>query len=205
MPDKNFGGATAIFAQGPGYNQRILAKFDVSGELPAITSARLRMQASTGSGTDQAFKLYRLTRNWVEGTGDFTMPADGATYNTYDGTNARTTPGGDYDAGSGVAATLTWTSGATAPPVCIEGLEDIGQYWMDNPSENYGLIILKDTSADSFRQYAREHRDWPDVETPDRYLALDIVSEESVLPIPEPSMMVLVALGSVGALVRRRR
>ena len=43
--------------------------------------------------------LYPLTRSFVQGTGNGTSPADGATWLTYDGTNPWTNPGGDFDLG----------------------------------------------------------------------------------------------------------
>jgi hypothetical protein len=51
-------------------------------------------QDNTGS---RNVTLYPLTRSFVEGTGDGTSPADGATWLTYDGTNLWTNPGGDFD------------------------------------------------------------------------------------------------------------
>jgi hypothetical protein len=51
-------------------------------------------QDNTGS---RNVTLYPLTRSFVEGTGTGTYPPDGATWLTYDGTNAWTNPGGDFD------------------------------------------------------------------------------------------------------------
>lgn len=51
-------------------------------------------QDNTGS---RNVTLYPLTRPFIEGTGNGTAPADGATWYTYDGTHDWTTPGGDYD------------------------------------------------------------------------------------------------------------
>ncbi len=47
--------------------------------------------------TNRNVTLYPLTRSFVEGTGNGASPADGATWQTCDGTNAWTTPGGDCD------------------------------------------------------------------------------------------------------------
>lgn len=46
---------------------------------------------------DRNVTLYPLTRSFVEGNGNGTLPADGATWHTCDGTNAWTTVGGDFD------------------------------------------------------------------------------------------------------------
>lgn len=51
--------------------------------------------------------LYPLTRDFVEGTRKAPSPADGATWNTYDGSNAWTTAGGDFDTNYPVVAMMT--------------------------------------------------------------------------------------------------
>lgn len=51
-------------------------------------------QDNTGGRT---VRLHPLTRGFEEGTGDGTPSGDGATWETYDGVDAWTTPGGDYD------------------------------------------------------------------------------------------------------------
>jgi hypothetical protein len=63
-----------------------------------ISSATLNLyciNASTGGG--RTIDIHYLTRAWVEGTGTGTITNDGVTWNTYDGTNAWTTAGGDYN------------------------------------------------------------------------------------------------------------
>jgi len=53
---------------------------------------------------DRNITLYPLTRPFIEGTGNGTFPADGATWHTYDGTNAWTAAGGDFDTNFPVVA-----------------------------------------------------------------------------------------------------
>ena len=86
--------------------QRAVLAFDL-GVLPAgsiIQSATLDVwtDASTGIGTVAALELRRLTRGFVEGTGDGSASTNGVgsgvTWLNYDATNAWSTPGGSYDA-----------------------------------------------------------------------------------------------------------
>lgn len=48
------------------------------------------------------FRLYPLSQGFTEGTG--ALPADGAAWNTYDGTHVWVTAGGDYDSSTYVDA-----------------------------------------------------------------------------------------------------
>ena len=63
-----------------------------------IAEAQVRFYVWQDNTTNRNITLYPLSRAFVEGTGNGTAPADGATWNTWDGTNAWTTPGGDFDA-----------------------------------------------------------------------------------------------------------
>ena len=65
-----------------------------SGE---IASAKIFCYVWQDNTTNLNITLYPLTRPFAEGTGNGTTPADGATWATADGTNAWTTPGGDFD------------------------------------------------------------------------------------------------------------
>ncbi|MFH0881322.1 MAG: hypothetical protein V2A34_16545, partial [Lentisphaerota bacterium] len=47
--------------------------------------------------TNLDITLFPLSHSFVEGTGNGTMTADGAAWNTYDGLNAWSNPGGDFD------------------------------------------------------------------------------------------------------------
>ncbi|MFZ4765575.1 MAG: beta strand repeat-containing protein, partial [Roseimicrobium sp.] len=86
--------------------QRAVLGFPLDG-LPAgsvIRSAKLDVwtDATTGVGTVSALELRKLTRSFVEGTGDGSASTNGAgsgvTWANYNGTTAWTTAGGDYAA-----------------------------------------------------------------------------------------------------------
>ena len=78
------------------FSCRSLIQFDLSS-LPndaIITSCRLHFTIEHNYATNlRDFKLYRMKRSWVEGTGTDTISGDGATWNTYNGVNGWTSPG----------------------------------------------------------------------------------------------------------------
>lgn len=76
---------------------RTLLKMDLSSipETAKIVSCKLHFRIKADlTNTARDFKVYRLKRNWAEGTGSFSASGDGATWNTYDGTNGWQTAGG---------------------------------------------------------------------------------------------------------------
>lgn len=103
---KNYGAATAV---------KVLINNNVTGDgsasrgllqLPPelglyepgdIAEANVRFYVWQDNTADLNVTLYPLTRSFAEGSGNGATPADGATWNTYDGTNAWTIPGGDFD------------------------------------------------------------------------------------------------------------
>lgn len=114
-PDTNYGasnglGVGAIVVAGEkAFLYRAIGNFDVSalsGEV--INSAKLECYVYSTAGGSFAASVYRCTRpaTWTEG---------GVTWNKYDGINAWTAGGGDYDAG-------------TPPPVAFATRVPVG--WM---------------------------------------------------------------------------
>lgn len=62
-----------------------------------IASAKVFFYVWQDNTADRNVTLYPLTRPFAEGSGNGGVPADGATWNTADGTTAWTSPGGDFD------------------------------------------------------------------------------------------------------------
>lgn len=118
-----------------------LVQFDLS-TIPAgaiIQSAQFSLYHASGS-TDTA-SVFGMTRSWTEGTG---AEHSGATWNSYDGNNAWTTAGGDYDQTSGVAITLpannqwaTWD------------LTTLTAAWVLGKVPNYGIALTQITSGNN--------------------------------------------------------
>lgn len=97
---------------------------------------------------DRYIDIHYVTRGWTEGTGDATETGDGATWNTYDGSNNWTTAGGDFNATATDQVDLTgvglysWTVTADV------------QNFMDGTPVNYGWI-LKDTDETKVQVYIK--------------------------------------------------
>jgi hypothetical protein len=64
-------------------------------DLRKLAKAQICFYVFNNQTAGRNITLYPLTRAFAEGTG----AGDGATWNTFDGTNAWTNPGGDFDAG----------------------------------------------------------------------------------------------------------
>lgn len=62
-----------------------------------IVSARVRFYVWQDNTAERNVTLYPLTKSFAAGTGNGTAPADGATWETCDGTSAWTSAGGDFD------------------------------------------------------------------------------------------------------------
>jgi RHS repeat-associated protein len=116
-----------------GYDHRALLDFDVAGNIPkdaVVLNARMGLYASyNNTANSKNLGVYRMTRAWQEG----------ATWNTKDGTNAWTTPGGEFDS-SKVAETQVGTSTGWKNWYVTKLVQD----WVDGTSPDYGLM-LKDS------------------------------------------------------------
>ena len=143
--DKNYGVSSALEVRGGNYNVRPLFGFDVSGLGGTTVSATLNVYNRWSEGVDVSCTVYRLTQSWLEGTGNGSYTDDGATWNTYNGANTWSTPGGDYDTNSGLNFTVTTTRGQWF----TLDVTPIVQYWRANPSENHGLIIISNETTDA--------------------------------------------------------
>ena len=101
---RNYGAATTVRAlinSSDGSVCRGLFKLPLEVALfdaGQIAEAQVLFYVWQDNTTNRNITLYPLSRAFVEGSGNGTAPADGATWNTYDGTNAWTSAGGDFDA-----------------------------------------------------------------------------------------------------------
>ncbi len=187
--DKNYGAYTSgLSVREGGYNNRVMLEFDLSSISGTITNATVYMRNRWTVATNANVTVSRLTQAWVEGTGAATVSGDGATYDTYDGTNNWATSGGDYT--DGLARSVTTVRGA------YFGIDitSMVQYWIDNGGSNKGLIIVNDAEVPNFDINSKDEVSG----TRAAYLVVDAV-------VPEPATMTLLAIGAFGVLARRRR
>ena len=166
MPNNN-AGATGWFSAGRdgiGGIRRGLFRFDLSS-IPAgstITSAEVQLTVvkvpATGS-VDSTFDLFRLTADWNEGTKGGN---NGASASTGEATwNARmrgtvnwTSPGAKSDAVATASASTAVNSTHNARYTWNgAGLVADVQFWLDNPSQNFGWLLT--SRAESSNRSAR--------------------------------------------------
>lgn len=138
-PDTNMGAETSMKVQsyktGQNHrNNRVLVQFDFS-QIPTgstVTSATLSLYAYDPAST-RTYYGHRVTHAWTE---------NGVTWNTYDGTNSWTTPGGDY-----AASTFNAITPAAAGWMDFIVTNDVAGFVAGTYS-NYGWLI-KDGTEDS--------------------------------------------------------
>ena len=99
-PATNFGAATTVKVLIGSNGSAGRGLFRLPAELGQYATGKLaKVEVCFYVFSDQtagrAIRLYPLTRPFVEGTG--ALSADGATWNTFDGSNAWTAAGGDFD------------------------------------------------------------------------------------------------------------
>jgi hypothetical protein len=114
-----------------------LIQFDLPASIPStahIVSAQLQLYQKTGVGTTN-IDLYQVKQSWVEGTMYDSGTADGATWNTYNGSNAWLTNGGDYDVTPIVGAPVTNGGNVT---VSWE-IAPLAQNWL--AGNNNGMLL----------------------------------------------------------------
>ena len=135
----NYGADTTIYLKGGGKDNGLM-KFDLAAIPPGalIQSAQLGVYTTNASsGPSDSLTLYRVTRQWTEGSGSGSATADGATWNATDGTLAWSTAGGDYDASTGVstafAGTVGWSNFDLAALVSD---------WAAGTVPNYGMLLV---------------------------------------------------------------
>ena len=142
---------------------RILMDFDLSS-IPSdafITAATLKLYCSS-SGNWERVGVLRVTKDWTEGTGGSVSsggglkPADGVTWNTFDGIQPWATAGADldliknYDTVSFDKGEIGWKNW---------DITELADGWLKGP--NYGLMLVSTASGSYYgiELYSREHSD----------------------------------------------
>ncbi len=166
--DLSLGADDRIFAGRAGNNgdRRALLKFDLAG-IPrgaSIHSATLELTAvRMPSSTAFDFSLHRLENDWGEefsfadrgvgggGAGGTAMPGDATWSERFYESLPWSSPGGDFN----LLPTVAFRIGPTGRYTIIgENLLDDLQSWADDPSTNFGWIILGSLSTRSVKGFA---------------------------------------------------
>ncbi|EEF58624.1 PEP-CTERM sorting domain-containing protein [Pedosphaera parvula] len=208
-PDNNLGGHTN-FAAGTmanGSRSRAIVEFDPGSLIPAgsiITSVTLTLNVTAaGNSNPTSFELHPMLVNWGEGnkTGQTGAPASPgeATWNApFASTTLWGTPGGqsgnDYAAGAS-ASTSIGTSGAFTFASTSSLVSDV-QTWLDNPGTDFGWMLLtgNESTLNSAHRFASREDG----------LGRGPLLTIAFSPVPEPSTMALVTLGTLGFFSFRR-
>ena len=121
-----------------------------------ILSARLELYhtVTAGTPTSPGADVFRVTRDWIEGSKSGSGTADGATWDTWDGVSNWTQAGGDSDvqpiaSGPISAAVNDWESWEIGALV---------QGWVDGTVPNYG-VLLKGTGDTEVSFASKEDAD----------------------------------------------
>lgn len=125
-----------------GYNgstaDRALMQFNLQGVLPAdanVEEADLSLTLDTSStSTSTQVGAYALTRGFTSA----------ATWNTYDGTHAWTTAGGDFGTQLSTATISPATDSASN---YTWSLMPFTQRWLDGSSQNFGVLLKEPTET----------------------------------------------------------
>ena len=127
--------------------RRAYVRFDTSSIPKDAELVYADMSLYYGAGTSRNVDVHRLTRS----------STSGRTWNTYDGTNAWTSPGGDID--STVAASNP-TAGANGVGWYHWYPTELVQKWVDGTDANHGVILEDNLSsgAGSVIQFAQQEQ-----------------------------------------------
>lgn len=185
--------------------RRGLVAFDLQGVVPAgatITGATLTMTMVRAANFDNVdVGLHRVLRQWGEagsvapggqGAGANAALGDATWIHSEFDTASWTTPGGDFDpvasatAGVGGLGAVMWSS--------VSLISDV-QAWVDDPSSNYGWLLLADEASGVNAKAFATKEDF----------SASVRPTLTVTYIPSPGAVALGALFGCHALTRRRR
>lgn len=214
QPNDNFGAYSRMWVGRNGGKtptgplRRGLLEFDLSS-IPAgatITSVALTMTVADSHNVSSDFRLHRALVDWGEGTktgkGGGTSTAGEASW------NARIAGGAGWGAAGGLAGTDYQSTVSAARTIDNTGsytwastsaLVADAQAWVSNPSSNFGWFVI--SSAEGTSESVTRFATREDTTTANRpSLAVEYT-------VPEPSGLLLLALGalSLGSRARRRQ
>jgi hypothetical protein len=204
-----FAGQTSI---SDGINlRRGLIAFNLSADIPTnavITDVTLTLYANKiASGAfNTTVTLSRLTGDWGEGSsrafspegaGGIAQPGDATWLHQIFSNNPWTTPGGDFV--SQPSASRTITSAGVEYSWSSAGLVSDVQFWINNPSSNFGWIIRGNEASsqtsiqfDSRSNFDVAHRP-------------ELTVEYEIVPEPSAAALLVAGGGICGARFSRRR
>ncbi len=166
-PTYNYGVSTPLLidsdepSQQDNYDVSALLYWDISS-IPAgstISSASITVNVENVTDATPGFNLYAMLQGWTEGTGNGSATGNGATWNTYDGTNAW--PGGAggagaSDRGTTALANLAPTSTGSYQVTLNASALAVLEGWVNTPAGNNGFMIHAGTEDNGMDISSRE-------------------------------------------------
>jgi len=137
--DNNYGDRSLIQIRGGGAPRHTFISFDLSGIADTITAAELHLHLQQDEVQAKDIDVWRVTESWAEGDGS---DGSGVTWNSRDGVNAWTTPGGTFDATS--IGTLSLPENATVDWYTASVDAAVVEGWRTGSIDNYGLALSWD-------------------------------------------------------------
>ena len=134
---------------------RTLFHFDLAAQNGnAISDAKLKLYVKGGAGQGVIVEAYQLTRHWEEGTGGgelFNYNHDDVLWGQATNSVNWTNGGGDYQAtliGTMPTDNIGWTE--------LNLNTGVVQDWIDNPSNNFGIILIATADNGEVQFYSSE-------------------------------------------------
>ena len=150
----NGAGESVVFGLYNGLKRRGLIAFDLAGAVPTegvISSARVELNVAAQTSARYSIDLYRVSKSWGEGSSNASgEELDGAAAASGDatwqyakyGTDAWTSPGGDYSTNSSGSVSV-WTTGVYTIDSTDRMVRDIEEWYADLKT-NHGWAIVAD-------------------------------------------------------------
>ncbi len=157
--DATHGGATAgkVGSGGGGYLQRTLVKINNISDVPAgatIVSATFNAYAATvGSTNGYNIGMYRVLRDWNEGTATGVDQANQSNWNDYADENNWTTAGAS-STGNDITTVITSTTVSTVGWYSWDITADFAA-WHNGTNPNYGMLFMSASEGtnDSYKNF----------------------------------------------------
>ncbi len=155
-PKDNFGKSNWMNISGTPTEKYFLGHFDLSSLPPEskILSASLEMYM-TGVSTatsSSSFSLFRMTQDWVEGTGDWWDAGDGVNWDTSDGSTSWNWANNHYS----IKPIATTTINPSLDGWHSWEIQEIVSLWHSKKISNFGFLIKADSSIEDAGFYSSD-------------------------------------------------
>ncbi len=157
-PKDNFGKSNWMTISGNPTEKYFLGYFDLSSlppESKIITaSLEMYMDSVTNATSSSSFSLFRMTQDWIEGTGDWWDARDGVNWDTSDGSTTWTWPDNHYS----IKAIATTKINPSFDGWHSWDIQKLVSLWHSNKISNFGFLIKADSSVQDAGFYSSDFK-----------------------------------------------